>query len=83
MGAVHNWTQLMREACGVTPRGLYRTISLSGAQYVFLDLGRPTDFGEIPKEQYDKLGHQPPYDELPTKEQYQEMHSQRRKSSSA
>lgn len=64
------------------PRGLYRTVSPLGIKYVFLDLGRPSDFGEIPKEQYDRLGHDPPYDELPTKEQYQEMHSRRGKNSS-
>ena len=56
------------------PRGLYRNVTeVSGAEYVFVDYGNAPSLGEIPRAQYDRAGYQPPFDELPTKEQYELM----------
>jgi hypothetical protein len=54
------------------PRGLYRTRTPeSGAEYVWVDHGTPTSLGEMPRAAYDERGYQPPFDQLPTKEQYE------------
>jgi hypothetical protein len=49
------------------PRGIYRTVK-SGEDYAYVD----TLFWEIPRAEYEKEGCKPPFDDLPTKEMYDE-----------
>ncbi len=52
------------------PKGIYRTATpLTGAEYAFVDYG--SCIGELPKGGYEERGYQPPFDRLPTKEDYE------------
>ena len=56
----------------MTAKGLYRTKNpASGAEYAFVDYGVASNLGEIPRSQYEAQGYNPPFDTLPTKEQYE------------
>lgn len=53
-------------------RGVYKTRTAeSGAEYAYVDYGVASNAGEIPKARYEAKGYQPPFDKLPTKEQYE------------
>ncbi|WP_186399197.1 hypothetical protein [Stappia sp. P2PMeth1] len=53
-------------------KGIYRTKTpVSGAEYAFVDYGVPSSLGEIPRFQYDAQGYEPPFDKLPTKDEYE------------
>ncbi len=55
----------------MTAKGIYRTATAeSGAEYAFVDYGVPQSLGEIPRSQYERQGYSPPFDDLPTKDQY-------------
>jgi hypothetical protein len=55
----------------MTPKGIYRTVTPgSGAEYAFVDYGVPSSLGELPRAQYEQEGYLPPFDDLPTKDQY-------------
>jgi hypothetical protein len=53
-------------------RGLYRSRTReSEAEYAFVDYGVRSSLGAIPRILYDAQAYQPPFDTLPTKEQYE------------
>jgi hypothetical protein len=59
-------------------KGLYRTKTPdSGAEYAFVDYGKPSSLGEIPRSQYEAAGYEPPFDSLPTKDVYEKRHAPR------
>ena len=52
-------------------KGVYRTKTPeSGAEYAWMDYGTPSNLGEIPRARYEEQSYEPPFEELPTKEQY-------------
>ena len=53
--------------------GLYKTIktSESGAEYAFVDYGSASSLGEIPRWRYEEADYRAPFDDLPTKEEYE------------
>ena len=54
-----------------TPQGKYKTrTEASGAEYAYVDYGVSSNPGQIPRNTYEENGYSPPFDELPTKEQY-------------
>ena len=53
-------------------KGVYRTRTPeSGAEYAYVDYGAPSDLGEIPRSRYEEQSYDPPFDTLPTKEDYE------------
>jgi hypothetical protein len=46
--------------------GLYRSVHSSGMEIAFVDKGVGKPFG-IPRENYEKNGYQPPFEQLPQK----------------
>ncbi len=53
------------------PIGLYRTRTPeSGAEYAFVDYGAASSLGEVDRSLYEARGYEPPFDSLPTKEEY-------------
>ncbi len=53
-------------------KGLYRTKTPeSDAEYAFVDYGVPSSAGEIPRSRYESQGYEPPFDSLPTKEDFE------------
>jgi hypothetical protein len=54
------------------PIGKYKTTTpASGAEYAFVHYGVQSSLGEIPREIYEAKGYTPPYDDLPTREEYE------------
>lgn len=61
-------------------KGLYRTSTAeSGAEYVFVDYGTPSSLGEIPRQRYEEQGYEPPFNDLPTKEEYETKEALKRR----
>ncbi|WP_292051251.1 hypothetical protein [Mesorhizobium sp.] len=59
-------------------KGVYRTKTLaSGAEYARVDYGVASSLGEIPRAQYEAQDYEPPFDDLPTKEQYEAKNANR------
>jgi hypothetical protein len=54
-------------------KGLYRTkTEESGAEYVFVDHGKgPSMQDTMPRKHYEDQGYLPPFDALPTKQEYE------------
>lgn len=59
----------------MAPKGIYRTkTEETGAEYACVDYGTSRDEG-VTKSYYEEQGYQPPFDELPTKEDYDAANS--------
>jgi hypothetical protein len=59
-------------------KGLYRAItSEGGAEYAFVDYGSASSLGEIPRWRYEQANYEPPFDELPTKDEYEARNADR------
>lgn len=55
----------------MTAKGIYQTRTPeSGAEYACVDYGVSSSGGEMTRADYEARGYQPPFDKLPTKEQY-------------
>ena len=53
-------------------KGLYRTSTPeTGAEYAHVHYGNVAALDSIPRALYEENGYQPPYDKLPTKEEYE------------
>ena len=50
--------------------GVYRTKDSTGAEYALADYGASA-LGELPRSLYEERGYKPPFDQLPTKEEYE------------
>ncbi len=53
-------------------KGIYRTKTpKGGAEYAFVAYSAASKLGEIPRQRYEAQGYEPPFDYLPTKEEYE------------
>jgi len=58
--------------------GLYRTVTTgSGAEHAHLNYGVRSNPGEMTRARYESNGYAPPFDSLPTKEEYEDMTADR------
>lgn len=57
-------------------KGIYRTAE-GGAEHAFIDYGSASSVGEIPRWRYEEAYYEPPFDELPTKEEYEARNTHR------
>jgi hypothetical protein len=56
----------------MTTKGIYRSTSPgSNAEYANVHYGTVAALDSIPRDLYEERGYQPPFDELPTKEEYE------------
>jgi len=62
----------------MSAKGLYRTVTPeSGAEYAYLDYGVPSNPGEMRRARYESNAYEPPFDSLPTKQQYEAANAHR------
>jgi hypothetical protein len=59
----------------VKPIGIYRdTASDSGAEFAFVEYGEELSAGDtVPRNIYEQDGYEPPFDTLPTREQFESL----------
>jgi hypothetical protein len=50
-------------------RGVYRTTNPRGAEYAAVDFGTSARLESVSRRDYEANGYEPPFDELPTKEE--------------
>lgn len=57
----------------MSAKGVYRTRTpASGAEYAFVDYGVASSLGDtVPRDLYETNGYEPPFDSLPTKEEFE------------
>ena len=51
-------------------KGIYRSVTEAGVEYAHVRDGRPPG-EEVTRELYEASGYQPPFDQLPTKEEFE------------
>jgi hypothetical protein len=52
-------------------KGIYRTKTApNGVEYAYIDYEEVSGIGEIARARYESQGYKPPFDDLPTKEEY-------------